>query len=443
MMMKMKLTTYICSLLFCCVAAPLLAQQNPTPAPAQTKSVLILNGIAHIGNGERIENSAIGFKDGKLTLVADARLIRLDMSAYDTIIYADSSHIYPGFIASNSTLGLLELDQVKPTNDEAETGTFKPSIRSAISYNTDSEIIPTVRSNGVLLGQITPRGGVISGTSSVMQFDAWNWEDALVKEDDGVHLNWPGVYHRHYDKGKIAIEKVKTYDQQLREIQLFFGEAKAYCHAGKQSQTDLRFAALCDVLSGNKTLYVHASDAKSMTEAINFKVEFNIPKMVIVGGYDAYLVSEQLVSHGISVMLERIHSLPRFNEDDVDLPYKLPKLLYDAGVKFCIQNEGDMERMGTRNLPFHAGTAVAYGLPYEEAVRALTLAPAQILGIDKDFGSLEVGKNATLFISKGDALDMRSNAVICAFIQGRQIDLSSKQTELYEKYKKKYDEQKK
>lgn len=430
-------------LMVMCSKIELTAQQNPTPSPKQSKSVLILNGIAHIGNGEKIENSAIGFKDGKLTLVADARVIRIDMSAYDTIIYADGAHIYPGFIATNSTLGLLELDLVRQTNDESETGTFKPSIRSAISYNTDSEIIPTVRSNGVLMGQITPRGGVISGTSSVMQFDAWNWEDALIREDDGVHLNWPGVYHRHYDKGKISIEKVKTYDQQLREIQSFFRDAKAYCSAGKQTLIDLRFAALCDVLSGKKILYVHASDAKAMTEAINFKVEFSIPKMVIIGGYDAYLIADQLVSHNIPIMLERIHSLPRFNEDDVDLPYKLPKLLYDAGIKFCIQNEGDMERMGARNLPFHAGTAVTYGLPYEEAVRALTLAPAQILGIDETCGSLESGKDATLFISSGDALDMKSNAVTAAFIQGRLIDLSSKQTELYHKYKKKYDEQKK
>lgn len=430
-------------LAFACSLNFALAQQNPTPAPPQTKSVLIMNGTAHIGNGQVIENSVIGFDDGKLTLVADARVIRMDMSTYDTIIYADGSHVYPGFIACNSTLGLLEWDMVKQSNDEEETGTFKPSIRSAISYNADSEIIPTIRSNGVLLGQITPRGGVISGTSSVMQFDAWNWEDAMIKEDDGVHLNWPGVYHRHYDKGKINIEKVKTYDQQLKEIQSFFREAKAYCNARAQSLTDLRYAALCDVLTGKKILYVHASDAKAITEAINFKVEFKIPKLVIIGGYDAHLVAEQLKSHQIPVMLERIHSLPRFNEDDVDLPYKLPKMLLDAGVQFCIQNAGDMERMGTRNLPFYAGTAVAYGLPYEEAVRSLTLSPAQILGIDAQCGSLEVGKDATLFISKGDALDMMTNSLTAAFIQGRNIDLSSKQTELYEKYKKKYDEQKK
>lgn len=139
------------------------AQQNPTPAPKQTKSILIMNGIAHIGDGTVIENSAIGIKDGKLDMVADARVIRLAANAYDTTIDASGMHVYPGFIATNSTLGLLELDAIKPSNDVAETGAFKPSIRAAIAYNTDSEIIPTVRSNGILMAQITPRGGVISG----------------------------------------------------------------------------------------------------------------------------------------------------------------------------------------------------------------------------------------------------------------------------------------
>jgi imidazolonepropionase-like amidohydrolase len=136
-------------------------------------------------------------------------------------------------------------------------------------------------------------------------------------------------------------------------------------------------------------------------------------------------------------MLCRVHSLPQLEGDDVDLPYKLASLLHKSGVVFSLQNEGDMERMGTRNLPFHAGTAVAHGLPYEEAVRALTLAPAQLLGIDATCGSIETGKDATFFISKGDALDMLGNQLTHAFIQGRKIDLSNKQVGLYERYLKK------
>jgi imidazolonepropionase-like amidohydrolase len=415
-----------------------LAQQNPTPAPAQKKSVLIMNATAHIGNGEVIENSAIGFRDGKITMVADARVIRLAADAYDTTINAHGMHVYPGFIACNSSLGLIELDAIRPTIDDNETGKYKPSMRAAIAFNTDSEIIPTVRSNGVLMGQITPRGGVISGTSSVMQFDAWNWEDAIIREDDGLHLNWPAVYHKHYDKGKISIEKIKTYDQQRHEILAFFNEARAYCQVKNATVVEVRFEALRGVFEGKQNLYIHADDAKSITEAINFKVQMNIGRVVVVGGYDAIEVADLLKEHDVPVMIQRLHSLPEFQEDDVDLPYKLPKLLYDAGITFCIQNEGSMERMGTRNLPFLAGTAVAYGLPYEEAVRALTQTPAKVLGVDSFCGTLESEKDATLFISTGDALDMRTNAVTHAFIQGRMIDLSSKHTELYEKYKTKY-----
>jgi imidazolonepropionase-like amidohydrolase len=420
-----------------------IAQQNPTVAPAQTRSVLIMNATAHIGDGTVIENAAIGFRNGKLDMVADARTIRLAANAYDETIDAAGKQVYPGFIATNSTLGLHELDAIRPANDVAETGAFKPGIRSAIAYNTDSEIIPTVRLNGVLMGQITPRGGVISGTSCVMQFDAWNWEDALIKADDGVHLNWPGVFHKHYDKGKVNVEKVKTYDQQLREIHTFFNEARAYCAVKEPALRELRFEGLRGVFNGSQRLYVHADDAKSIQEALNFKTSQSVKHMVIVGGYDAHLVADQLKANQVAVLLRRLHELPMYAEDDVDLPYKLPMLLHQAGVEFALQNEGDMERMGVRNLPFYAGTAVAYGLPYEEAVRSLTQSPAKILGIDSTCGTLEVGKDATLFISNGDALDMRTNALTHAFIQGRSIVLRSKQTELYEKYKQKYDGQKK
>lgn len=425
---------YIVSIWMMFLAITVFAQNNPAPAARQSKRVLIMNATAHVGNGEVIENSVIGFTNGKLDLVADARLVRLDLTKYDTIIYADSMHVYPGFIAANSTLGLHDIDAVRAQNDVAEVGTFKPSVRSAIAFNTDSEVIPTVRSNGVLMGQITPRGGVISGQSSVMQFDAWNWEDALIREDDGIHLNWPQVYHRHYDKGKVAIEKVKSYDQQLVEIQTFFSEARAYCKIDKPTITEVRFEGLRGVFNSTKTLYVHADDVKAIGEALRFKKEMNIGRMVIVGGYDAWMIADELKAAGVGVMLRRLHSLPMMEGEDVNLPFKLPAMLAAAGVDFCLQNEGDMERMGTRNLPFYAGTAVAYGLPYEKAVESLTLAPARLLGIDATCGSLESGKDATLFISTGDALDMRTNDVIYAFIQGRMINLTNKQKMLYERY---------
>lgn len=426
---------HIFPIIFFFAAMQSVAQFNPAPAHAQKKSVLIMNATAHIGNGEVIENSVVGFKEGKITFVADARTVRIDMSAYDTIIQASGMHLYPGFIASNTTLGLHEIDAVRAQNDVSEVGTYKPSVRSAIAFNTDSEITPTVRSNGVLIGQITPRGGTISGTSSVMHFDSWNWEDALVREDDGIHINWPQVYHKHYDKGKVSIEKVKSYDQQLTEISLFFNEARAYAAVAQPALMEIRYEAMRDIFNGKKTLYVHADDVKAIGEALRFKREMSIPRMVIVGGYDSWMMANDLKEAGVGVMIRRIHELPALTGDDIDLPFKLPRLLHEAGVKFSFQNEGDMERMGARNLPFHAGTAVAYGLPYEAAVRALTLGAAELLGISEKHGSIESGKSATLILSTGDALDMMTNNIIYAFIDGRSLTLSDKHKVLYERYK--------
>lgn len=412
------------------------AQGQDGPAPRQQRSILITGATVHVGNGTAIENGAVGFDGGVIRFVgtaADAGTL-----GWDRIIEATGQHVYPGFITPNSTLGLGEIDVVRASTDDYEIGTFRPNVRSIIAFDTESEITPTVRTNGVLLGQITPRGGTISGSSGVVHFDGWNWEDAAISMVDGIHLNWPYMHHRHRGEGKAEIKKVKTYDQQKHEIERFLTEAKAWCDA-PDGLTEVKFAAMCGVFSGEHRLYVHADDIKQITEAVNLKRKLNIPHMVIVGGGDSHLCTELLKQHNIPVMVQRLHSNPRFAEDDVDLTYRLPALLDAAGVLFCLENSGDMERMGTRNLPFYAGTSVAYGLDYEKAVQSITLNAAKILGIDARFGSLEVGKSATLFVSDGDALDMMGNQVTSAFIDGRSIQLTNRQTELYLKYKNKYD----
>ena len=437
--MSYKITFYSVITTLALALVAVVSSAQPTPAPTQTGSVLILGGTAHLGNGDKIEGAAIGFSDGKITFVGSEKSVK--PADWDKVIDAKGKHVYPGFIAPNSTLGLMELGAVRATRDYSETGTFKPNVRSVIAYNTDSEITPTVRSNGVLMGQITPRSGVVSGSSSVVQFDAWNWEDAVIREDDGIHLNWPTVFHRHTEKGVTNLVMVKTYSQQKREIESFFGEAKAYSALSTPEKRELKFEAMRGLYDGSKTLYVHADDVKEMTEALNFKKELDIMKMVIVGGADSWMIADMLRDNKIPVMIRRVHSVPRATDEDVDLPFKLAKLLQDEGVLFCFENEGDMEQMQTRNLPFYAGTSVAYGLNYEHAVQALSLNTAKILGIDSFCGSIEVGKDATLFISEGDALDMRTNDVGHAWIQGREIDLDNRQKELYRKYKAKYDSQ--
>ena len=433
MKMKNRILTYIL------LSLPLLNIAQETPGSPQEKSILLLNGTAHLGTGEVIKRAAIGFENGTITLVADALTTTIDESKFDTVINIKDKHVYPGFIAPNSTLGLQEIGSVRATRDQRETGTYNPHVRSLVAYNTDSDITPTIRTNGVLMAQITPRGGRVSGTSSVVHFDAWNWEDAVLRTDDGIHLNWPNSIQKSgwwAEPGPAS--KSKRYEDQKNELDGFFKKAFSYYELKNHAEKDLRYAAMEGIFDGSKTLYVHGSLYKEINDIIQFKKEFGIKNLTIVGGYDAHLLAKQLNENEISVILQRVHSLPERPEDDVYENYKLASKLSEKNVLFCLENAGDMEQMGTRNLPFYAGTAVAYGLPYEEAVKSISLNAAKILGIEKHYGSLEKGKSATLFVSEGDALDMRSNELLMAFVQGRTMSLDNHQKRNYEKYKEKY-----
>ncbi|CAM4130332.1 amidohydrolase family protein [Flavobacterium weaverense] len=415
-----------------------IAQQ--IPASKQSKSVLILNATAHLGNGQIIENSAIGFVDGKINLVADARVIRLAKDAYDITIEAGGKHVYPGFIAPNSTLGLVEIDAVKSSNDEGEIGMMKPHVRSIIAYTADSKVIETVRPNGILMAQITPRGGRIAGTSSIVQLDAWHWNDAIIKENDGIHVNFPSTFRRSgswFEPG--GIEANKEYSKQISELAAFLTSAKAYLGASSKDR-NLVLESTKGLFDGTQTLYINANEEKQITDAVQFAKENDIKKMVIVGGYEAHKTAELLQKNNVGVLLRRVHDMPLNEDHDIDLPYKAAKLLTDKGVLVGLENSGSHERMNTRNLPFLAGTCAAYGMEKEEALKLITSNTAKILGIDAQCGTLEQGKDATLFISEGDALDMRTNKLTNAFIQGRMISLETHQTKLNDKYKAKYNQ---
>lgn len=417
-----------------------LLQAQQTPANKQTKSVLILNATAHIGDGTVIENSAIGFKDGKITLIADARTIRLAADAYDTTINAGGKHVYPGFIAPNSTLGLVEIDAVKSSDDESEIGSMNPNVRSIIAYTADSKVIETVRPNGILMAQITPRGGIISGSSSIVQLDAWHWQDALVKENDGMHLNFPSTFRRSgWWAEPGAIEANKDYPKQVNDLNSFFTNAKAYL-GDTAKERNLVLESTKGLFDGTQTLYIHANEEKQIIDAVQFAKQNGIKKMAIVGGYEAYKAAELLQKNNVGVLLKRVHDMPENDDHDVDLPYKNARLLTEKGVLVGLENSGSHERMNTRNLPFLAGTCAAYGLDKEAALQLITSNTAKILGIDEQCGTLTQGKDATLFISEGDALDMRTNKLTNAFIQGRAISLETHQTRLNERYKTKYNQ---
>lgn len=428
------------SILTAVAALSLTANAQQTPAPKQSQSILIRNATAHLGNGKVIDNSVIGLKDGKITLVGDAKLVLLAPNAFDVTIDATGKHVYPGFIAPNSTLGLVEIDAVKASDDESEIGSINPNIRSIIAYNADSKVIETVRPNGILMAQVTPRGGRISGSSSIVQLDAWNWQDALLKENDGIHLNFPSMFRRTgWWAEPGTIEPNKDYQKQIDEIRSFLTDSKAY-QGDTPTQRNLVSETTKGLFDGTQTLYIHANEEKQIIDAIEIFKANGIKKMVIVGGYDAWKAAETLQKNNVGVLLRRVHDVPMGDDHDVDLPFKLAKLLTEKGVVVGLENSGDMERMNTRNLPFLAGTCAAYGMDKEAALQLITSNTAKLLGMESFCGTLDQGKDATLFISEGDALDMRTNKLTHAFIQGRMISLETHQTKLNDRYKQKYNQ---
>lgn len=430
----MKNLKYIISVLLLCFYVNGIAQQ--TPAPKQSQIITINGATAHIGNGKIINNSVLIFENGKLTTVANADE---NTTPKGKVINAKGKHIYPGFIIPNSTLGLGEIGAVRATIDLDEVGEMIPHVRSLIAYNTESKIVESMRPNGVLLAQVTPRGGLISGTSSIVQLDAWNWEDAAVKTDDGIHLNWPNSFKqgRWWLGEPRGFSPNKKYNKQISKIKTFLQEAKTY-GLGPKSSRNLPFEATQGLFNGNKKLYIHANAAREITDAISSMKEIGIQHIVLVGGYQANKVIEILKKYQIPVLVRRTHSIPLSVDDDYDFSYKLPKLLTNAGLLVGLENSGQMERMNSRNLPFYAGQVVGQGLDKEKALQLITSNTAKILGIDNNYGTLEVGKSATLFISEGDALDMRTNKLTHAFIDGREISLKTHQTELYKRYMDKY-----
>jgi imidazolonepropionase-like amidohydrolase len=402
--------------------------------------VALINATVHIGNGQVIEGGVVAFKGDKIEMVQSVKGLRLNHSAYDTVIDLEGKHIYPALINTNNILGLHDAEAVRATRDFNETGHLNPHIRALIAYNTDNKIVPTVKTNGVLYTQCTPRGGLISGSSSVLALEGWNWEDAVLYADDGIHLNFPKLIERKWnDEGESAGSNInKKYTEEIQSLTKFFSDAQSYCNSANNLEKNIRFEAMRPVLKGTANIYFHADKAKDILSAVNFAVKNNIKKAVIVGGKESYKVTKDLKKYNIPVMLNRVFDLPDNQDADVDLVFKTPYLLQKDSILFCLQLEGDMEAMHSRNLPFNAGGAVAYGLTKEEALRSITQNAAKILGIDSKIGTLEDNKTASIVVSDGDLLDMRTNNVIMAWISGKPVKLTNHQTELYLKYKNKY-----
>ena len=408
------------------------AQQ--TPAPKQIETITLTGATLHLGNGSVIENGYLTFSDGIITAIGQNNI-----TAKGRTIDLDGQHIYPGIIAPVSSLGLVEIDAVRQSRDDDELGEYGPNIRSLIAYNAESQVVESMRPNGVLMAQITPQGGVFSGTSSIVQFDAWNWEDAAVKTDDGVHLRWPNTYRRgRWWMGEDRGWKPnKNYKTQIQTITDYFDRTKAYI-SEQPEVPNQSLEALIGTLDGSKKVFVYADGVREIMDAVSELKQHGVSEIVLVGGYQADQIIPFLKRHDIPILLDRVHSLPRQQDDDYDKPFRLPAILSNAGLTVGLNARGSMERMSTRNLPFYAGHAAGFGLTSEQALQLVTSNTANILGIGERYGTLQIGKSATLFVSRGDALDMSTNQLTHAFIDGRSISLETHQTELYQRYSKKY-----
>lgn len=432
----MKLHQLIIALVV--IFSPIARASDNVPAKAEAQPILFTNAEIYTVSGDVVHSGQLLIDKGKIVAIGQT----VDAPAGVQKVDCTGKRIYPGLIDSNSELGLVEIDAVRATRDQSEAGTINPNARAEVAVNPDSELIPVARSNGVLLAVVAPGGGVISGTSGLLQLDGWTWEDMTLKSSIGMHVNWPSMSPRRGWRFRDPDrDQLKKRDEDLKAIRDAFESARAYLTARSGSSGsspvadfDARWEAMMPLLDGKMPLIVEANDQQQIQSAVAFAVKEKL-RLIILGGYDAPRCADLLKKYDIPVIVDGVQRLPTRRGDAYDDAFTVPARLKEAGVRFCIAaNRGASM---ARNLPYHAATAAAFGLSADDAVKSITLWPAQILGVSDRVGALEVGKDATLIVCDGDILEEPTH-VERAFIQGREIDLSNKQTRLYDKYREKY-----
>lgn len=430
-----------------CFGSHAIGQDLIPTAPEQTGGVILVGGTVHTVSGETIENGAVGFREGKITLLAGASIMQTIQLTDDTeIVDVEGKHIYPGLFAADTRLGLTETSSVRATNDSNEIGSYTPEVRANVAINPDSTLIPVTRLNGVLLAGVTPTGGRITGRASVIRLTGWTWEDMTIRADAGLVVNWPGVRPGFGAFSGTDKDDNARIAERLAEITLLFDSAEAYLAAKEADASrpgDMRLGAMEHYLgsarpgSGDeptRRLLIDAEDYDQIVSAVSFAAARGIPA-AIVGGRDAALCAGLLREHDVPVIVGGTHRFPKRADSPHDHAYTLPARLHEAGVRFCITGA---ERDGNvRNLAYEAAMAARFGLDEDEALRAITLSPAEILGVSDEYGSIERGKSATLIVTDGDVLEVTTN-IERAYIDGRAIEMKSKQTDLRDKYLEKY-----
>ena len=410
-------------------AADVEGQVRMTVAP-QSQPIAIQGATIHTVSDGVIENGTIVFENGVITAIGAG----IDIPAAARVVDGTGKHIYPGLIDAYSTVGISEIGAVDVSSDINELGDFNPNIRAAVGVNAESRHIGTTRNAGVLITLTTPGGGLISGLSSAMNMEGWTWEEMSLEGAAALNVNWPNPNPRRFGGfGGQNNQRGPSYAEQVQRLKDFFASARAYrdgMAAGETMRTDSRFAAMIPALDGEIPVVVAADGVAQINDAITWAQEEGI-RIVIRGGADAIHVADRLVENDIPVILTSTLAAPSRDHEGYDRAYSMPARLHEKGVKFAIS--GGAGAAYTNRLPWEAGVAVAFGLPEEEAVRAVTLNAAQFMGIDDHVGSLAVGKDATLLITTGSPLET-STLIEQTYIQGRELDMMDIHRWFFEKY---------
>jgi len=401
------------------------------PGKKQTQPIVIRNATVHTVTKGTLVSASVVFENGIITQVGTT----VEIPAGSKEIDGRGKHVYPGFISAISQIGLTEIDAVRSTRDASEVGQFNPNVRGETAYNPDSEIIPTIRHNGVLIANSCPNGGMVSGMASLMRLDGWTREDIAILPMSALVVEWPRMdVIKAWWMKKPEEEQRKEINASLQSFRNFFREAQAYhklvSSIADSSRKDIRFEAMRNVFTKEIPVIIHANSRAQIEAILDFATEYEL-RIILAAGDEVRTCIQQIKKANVPVIVQRVHSLPNHDEDPYDASYTLPSALEKAGILFAISDNGAWQQ---RNLPFLAGTAIAYGLSENAAEKSLTINVAEMFGVAKKYGSLEVGKSATLFVSNGIALDGLTNNVQNAFIDGREVDLSAKHIRLSKKY---------
>jgi len=415
------------------LAAAVFAQQ---PAPAG--SFLLKGGTVHTISGPVIENGSILVRDGKIIGVGH----NLTAPEGVPVIDITGRQVYPGMIDSASTIGLEK-------GDTSEIGLFNPQLNPANSVNPEDDFIPTARANGVTSVMEMPEGELISGQLSLIHMESGNNDAMLAWRGTAIHLRFPAIEtlplppHESAeddDEPTTAVEQEpipyaeakRAYDEKMKALRTFFEDARRYRQAkraGRVAKTDIRFEAMIPVLDGAQPLFVTAVREREIREAIAFAAKEKV-RIILADAADAYKVLPLIKAHNISVVLGPTWSLPLNRDDPYDQPNTTPSMLYQAGIKFSIAT---FSAKSTRNLPYQAAAAVPFGLPHDEAYKAVSLNAAEIFGLGKRLGSIDEGKAADLIVTDGDPMEAATHVTL-EFIDGKPVNLDTRQKKLYEKY---------